>query len=75
VAGLFRHFAPLGWLTLRETRGDYGAPFEAGERQARQRARRERRAIGVWVWPQAAQEGWRRGSFETPLRFAAGSSG
>ena len=32
------------------------------ERQARQRARRERRAVGVWVTPQSAQEGWRSGT-------------
>ena len=52
-----------------------GRHSRRGERQARQRARRERRAVGVWVWPQAAQEGWRRGPFETPIRFATGSSG
>ena len=42
-----------------------GRQCRGWERQARQRRRRERRARGAWGWPQAAQEGWRRG---TPRR-------
>ena len=39
-----------------------GCHSRRGERQARQRARRERRAAGACVKPQAVQDGWRRGT-------------